>query len=56
LSQEALESFRNFENKMYIESEQMQKEFGFTVIEGSQSIAQVQAALRSAIMQLSSAM
>jgi thymidylate kinase len=56
LSQEALESFRNFENRMYIEYQQMQKEFGFTVIGGSQPIAQVQAALRSAIMQLPSAM
>jgi thymidylate kinase len=56
LSLEALESFRNFENNMYIEYQQVQKEFGFTVIEGSQPIALVQAALRSAIMQLSSAM
>jgi len=56
LSQEALESFRNFENSMYIEYQQMQKEFGFTVVEGSQPIALVQAALRSAIMQLFSTM
>ncbi len=56
LSLDALESFRNFENSMYIEYQQMQKEFDFIVIEGSQPIAQVQAALRSAIIQLSSAM
>jgi len=56
LSLEALESFRNFDNNMYSEYQQMQKEFGFTIIEGSQPIAQVQAALRSAIMQLFSAM
>ncbi len=47
-----LESFRFFENKMYSEYEQMQKEFGFTVIEGSQSIDQVQGALRRAVMHL----
>jgi len=52
LSQEALESFRNFENKMYSEYQRMQKEFGFTMIEGSQSIEQVQATLRRAIMRL----
>ncbi len=37
---------------MYKESEQMQKEFGFCVIESDQSIDQVQAALRRAITQL----
>jgi hypothetical protein len=41
---------------MYREYQQMQKEFGITFIEGSQPIALVQAALRSAIMQMSSAM
>src|SRR5215472_15123955 len=34
LSGEALESFRNFEQRMYTEYQQMQKEFGFSVIEG----------------------
>ena len=49
LSQEALESFRNFEIKMYSEYQQMQKEFGFSVIEGDQSISQVQTMLRRAL-------
>jgi thymidylate kinase len=49
LSHEALESFRNFEIKMYSEYQQMQKEFGFSVIEGNQSIDTIQAALRRAI-------
>lgn len=44
-----LESFRSFEDKMYSEYQQMQKEFGFTVIEGDQPIDQVQAVLRRAI-------
>ena len=52
LTQEALESFRNFEQKMYSEYQQMQKEFGFTVIEGNQPIEHVQAMLRRAIMHL----
>ncbi len=52
LSGEALESFRNFENRMYREYEQMQKEFGFCVIEGDQSIDHVQAMLRRAVTQL----
>ncbi len=37
LQGEALESFRNFENRMYSEYQQMQKEFGFRVIEGKKS-------------------
>jgi dTMP kinase len=49
---EALESFRNFENRMYSEYQQMQKEFGFCVIEGDKSIDHVQAMLRRAITQL----
>jgi dTMP kinase len=49
LSGEALESFRNFEQRMYSEYQQMQKEFGFSVIEGDQSVDHVQAALRRAI-------
>ncbi len=49
LSNEALESFRNFEIKMYSEYQEMQKEFGFCVIEGNQSIDSIQAALRHAI-------
>lgn len=52
LSREALESFRNFENRMYSEYQQMQKEFGFSVIEGDQSIDHVQATLRRAITKL----
>ena len=34
LSGEALESFRNFEQRMYSEYQHMQKGFGFSVIEG----------------------
>jgi dTMP kinase len=52
LAGEALESFRNFENRMYSEYQQMQKEFGFRVIEGDESIDHVQAMLRRAITQL----
>jgi dTMP kinase len=52
LSNEALESFRNFEIKMYSEYQQMQKEFGFRVIEGNQSIDSIQATLRRAITRL----
>jgi dTMP kinase len=52
LSGEALESFRNFERRMYSEYQQMQKEFGFSVIEGDQSIDHVQATLRRAITHL----
>jgi dTMP kinase len=52
LSNEALESFRNFEIKMYSEYQQMQKEFGFCVIEGNQSIDSIQAALRRTITRL----
>ena len=52
LTQEALESFRFFENKMYSEYQHMQKEFGFTVIEGNQPIEHVQAILRRSVMHL----
>ncbi len=52
LTKEALESFRDFEVKMYSEYQQMQKAYGFTVIEGNQSIDQVQSILRRAIMRL----
>ena len=52
LTQETLESFRDFERKMYVQYQNMQKEFGFSVIEGSQSIDQIQATLRRAIMHL----
>jgi len=48
----ALESFRNFEIKMYSEYQSMQKEFDFSVIEGNQSIDQVQAVLQRAITRL----
>jgi len=44
LSQEAFKSFRNFENSMYSTYQQVQKEFGFTVVEGSQPIEQGRAA------------
>ena len=37
---------------MYSTYQQVQKEFGFTVVEGSQPIEQVRAVLRRAIMQL----
>jgi dTMP kinase len=52
LTGEALESYRNFESRMYIEYQNMQKEFEFSVIEGNQSIEQVQATLRRAITRL----
>ena len=52
LSQDALESFRDFEMKMYSQYQNMQKEFGFRVIEGSQSIELVQTMLRRSVMQL----
>jgi len=52
LTGEALESFRNFEIRMYSEYQNMQKEFGFSVIEGNQSIDKVQAMLRRAITHL----
>ncbi len=50
LTKEALESFRKFEMNMYNAYQQMQKDFGFTVIEGNQPINQVQAILRRAVM------
>lgn len=52
LSQDALDSFRNFEAKMYREYERMRQAYAFTVIEGSQSIEQVQAELRRAMLPL----
>lgn len=52
ISQETLESFRSFEDRMYIEYQRMQKEFGFTVIEGSQSIETIQNQLRQRVMRL----
>lgn len=52
LSKEALDSFLNFEMRMYSEYQQMQKAYEFTVIEGSQPIDQVQATLRRAVMRL----
>ncbi len=52
LTPETLESFRNFEVRMYSEYQEMQKEFGFTVVEGSQPIEQVQTILRRATMHL----
>ncbi len=52
LAGDALESFHDFEMKMYAEYQQMQKTFGFTVIEGSQPVDQVQSTLRRAVMRL----
>ena len=52
LTREALESFHAFEMKMYSEYQQMCQTFGFTVIEGDQSIDQVQLLLRRAVMRL----
>ncbi len=49
---EALESFRDFEMKMYSLYDGMQKEFGFHVIEGSQPIDLIQATLRRAVLPL----
>jgi dTMP kinase len=51
-TQETLESFRSFEMKMYSQYQGMQEEFGFHVIEGSQSIDLVQATLRRAMLHL----
>src|SRR5450759_2767958 len=52
LAGDALESFRNFEMRMYSEYQHMQKAFDFTVIEGNQPIDHVQITLRRAIMRL----
>jgi dTMP kinase len=52
LTAEALESFHDFEMKMYSQYQQMQKEFDFIVVEGSQSVDRVQAILRHAVMRL----
>lgn len=49
LTAEALESFHDFEMKMYDQYQHMQKEFNFSVIEGSQSVDRVQAILRRAV-------
>lgn len=51
LTDAALESFRDFENRMYREYQRMQKEFDFCVIEGNQSIDVVQAILRRTLLQ-----
>ena len=50
LTTEALESFHDFEMKMYDQYQHMQKEFNFSVVEGSQSVDRVQAILRRAVM------
>jgi dTMP kinase len=52
LTGEALETFRDFEMNMYTTYQHMQQTFGFSVIEGSQSIDQVQLMLRRALMRL----
>src|SRR6266496_4346703 len=52
LTPEAMESFHDFEMKMYSQYQSMHKEFDFVVIEGSQSIDLVQATLRRAVMRL----
>ena len=49
LTAEALESFHDFEMKMYDQYQHMQKEFDFSVVEGSQSVDRVQAILRRAV-------
>ena len=49
---ETLESFRSFEKRMYSQYQSMQQEFGFSVVEGSQSIELVQTMLRRAVMRL----
>jgi dTMP kinase len=51
LTDAALESFRDFEIRMYSEYQRMQKEFDFCVIEGNQSIDVVQAILRRTLLQ-----
>jgi len=52
LTAEGIESFHQFEIKMYEQYQSMQKEFAFVVIEGSQSVDRVQAILRRAVMRL----
>ena len=52
LTAEAMESFHDFEMKMYDQYQRMQKEFNFIVVEGSQSVDRVQAMLRRAVMRL----
>ena len=52
LAADTLESFHDFEMKMYSQYQCMQKEFRFTVVEGNQPIDHVQTMLRSAIMRL----
>jgi dTMP kinase len=52
LAPDTLESFRDFEMKMYSQYQDMQKEFDFTVVEGNQSIDLVQATLRRAVLRL----
>jgi thymidylate kinase len=49
LTAEVLESFHDFEMKMYDQYQHMQKEFNFIVVEGSQSVDRVQAILRRAV-------
>jgi dTMP kinase len=52
LTAEAMESFHDFEMKMYDQYQRMQKEFNFVVVEGAQSVDRVQAMLRRAVMRL----
>ncbi len=52
LTAEGMESFHEFEMKMYEKYQSMQKEFDFVVVEGSQSVDRVQAMLRRAVMHL----
>lgn len=52
LTVEGMESFHQFEMKMYEKYQSMQKEFEFVVVEGSQSVDRVQALLRRAVMHL----
>jgi dTMP kinase len=52
LTATAMESFHNFEMRMYDKYQNMQKEFDFVVVEGGQSVDRVQAMLRRAVMGL----
>lgn len=52
LAAQTVEGFRDFEKRVYNHYQDMQKEFHFSVIEGSQSIEFVQTMLRRAIMRL----
>ncbi len=52
LTAQGMESFHEFEMKMYEKYQSMQKEFEFAVVEGSQSVDRIQAMLRRVVMRL----